>query len=295
MSGIESAPRRRVDSHVHLWDPGRFAYPWLVGHPTLFRPYVLDDYAAATAHVPVESLVFMQCEAANEHAETEVAWIASLAEREPRIRGIVAWAPLHEGARARAHLDRLLQQPLVKGVRQIIQNQQDPAFCLTPGFQDGVALLGECGLCFDICVDHRQMGQVVEFARRHPGVRMVLDHIGKPDIRGGRLQPWAWHLRELASLPNVHCKISGVATEADHLTWTPDDLARYVEVAIDAFGFDRIMYGSDWPVATDAITYAGWVALLEKLMSGVAEADLDKFWRRNAEAFYRLGDRRARM
>ena len=286
---VMHSPRRIVDSHVHLWDPSRFAYPWLVGHATLNRPYLLQDYAAATEGTPIESMVFVQCEAAPDVFDQEASWIMSLAQQDPRIRGIVAWAPLWKGAAVRDDLQKLRRHALLKGVRQIIQFEPDLDFCLTPSFIEGVGLLEEFGLSFDICVDHRQMARVVDFAGRLPKVRMVLDHIGKPDIRGGAMQPWARQLRELAALPNVHCKISGVATEAHHRSWTRDELARYVEVAVEAFGFDRLMYGSDWPVSTDAIAYNAWIHLLEDLFAGVPECEQHKFWFSNAMNFYRLG------
>lgn len=284
--------RRLVDSHVHLWDPGRLGYPWLEGHATLNRPYVLEDYAAATARTPVESMVFVQCEAARDAYDAEAAWIMALAAIDPRIRGLVAWAPLYKGAAAREDLERLKRHVLLKGVRQIIQFEPDLDFCLTPAFLEGVALLEEFDLSFDICVDYRHMGRVVEFARRLPRVRMVLDHIGKPNIRQGEFEPWAREIRELAALPNVHCKISGVATEADHRIWTQDQLTRYIDVAVEAFGFDRIMYGSDWPVSTDAIAYAAWIDLLDQHFSGIPESAQHRFWHSNATDFYRLGGHR---
>jgi L-fuconolactonase len=118
---------------------------------------------------------------------------------------------------------------------------------------------------------------------------MVLDHIGKPPIKEGLIMPWANQLRELARLPHVFCKISGVATEADHGRWSADDLKRYIEVAIDAFGFDRIMFGTDWPVATQAIAVGRWVRLLDEVMADANEIEQRKFWRDNAARFYRLG------
>jgi len=287
-----AAHRRIADSHVHLWDPRHLKYPWLEGHATLERPYLVEDYSAATAGTPVESIVFVQCEAARESYDAEASWIVSLAASDPRIRGLVAWAPLYKGTAAREDLERLKRHSLLKGVRQIIQFEPELDFCLAPAFLEGVALLEEFDLSFDICVDYRHMSRVVEFARRLPGVRMVLDHIGKPNIRQGEFETWERQIRALAALPHVHCKISGVATEADHRTWTRDQLAPYIAAAIDAFGYGRIMYGSDWPVSTDAIAYGEWVELLDEQLSGTPEADLHRFWHDNAMAFYRLGANR---
>lgn len=284
------SPRRIVDSHVHLWDPGRFAYPWLDGHATLNRPYLLSDYATATTETPIESIVFVQAEAATDMFDQEAAWIMSLAQHYPRIGGIVAWAPLWKGAAVRDDLQKLRRHALLKGVRQIIQFEPDLDFCLKTSFIEGVGLLEEFDLSFDICVDHRHMARVIEFAGQLPQVRLVLDHIGKPDIRGGAMQPWAQQIQELAALPHVHCKISGVATEAHHRGWTRDELSRYLDVAVEAFGFDRLMFGSDWPVSTDAIAYNAWINLLDELLAGVPAREQHKFWHSNAMDFYRLED-----
>lgn len=279
-----------VDSHVHLWDPGRLSYPWLRGHATLNRPIGLEEYARATAHTPVDAMVFVQAEAERGAGLEEAQWVAELARQDPRIRAIVAWAPLYKGLAVREDLQKLRDVDLVRGVRQIIQFEPDLDFCLSESFLAGVGLLAEFDLSFDICVDHRHMGRIVEFAMRLPKVRMVLDHIGKPDIRGRALQPWLGHLRELAALPHVWCKVSGVATEAHHDAWTRAELARYIEPALDAFGFTRTLYGSDWPVSTDAIAYDEWIALLDDLLAGVPAAQRQRFWSDNAREFYRLDD-----
>jgi L-fuconolactonase len=177
----------------------------------------------------------------------------------------------------------------VKGVRRLLQGEPDPAFCLRPGFVRGVELLAEFDLSFDICVYHFQLSNAAELVRRLPDVRFVLDHIGKPAIRDRVLDPWRDHISELASLPNVACKMSGVVTEADFERWTIDDVAPYVHHVLDAFGDDRVMYASDWPVATQASTYARWVETLDTLTQDWSEAAKRKLWAENARAFYRLG------
>jgi len=185
-------------------------------------------------------------------------------------------------------LERLRRHAILRGIRRIIQFEPDMEFCLRPDFIAGVRTLSALDLSFDICIDHRQMANTLRFAEQIPEVRMVLDHIGKPAIKDGKMQPWVDQMRELAKLPHVWCKVSGVATEADHARWTQDDLKRYIDVAIDAFGFDRIMFGGDWPVALQAIEYRKWVQLLEQLLSGVPLPDRHKFWRENAARFYRI-------
>jgi L-fuconolactonase len=277
-----------IDTHLHVWEPRLIRYPWLDANALLNRPYLLEDYRAATASVTVESMVFVQCEADFSLFEAEAAWVAGLAKDDPRIRGIVAWAPLEKGGAVRADLDRLKQHDILRGIRRIIQFEADPDFCLRAEFIDGVRALREFDLSFDICIDHRHMENIIEFVERVPDVPMVLDHIGKPAIKDGVIYPWAPQIRELATFPHVSCKISGVATEADHQRWVADELKRYIDVAIDAFGFDRIMFGGDWPVAIQAITYQRWIEILDDVMAGVGKSELRKFWRDNAARFYRI-------
>lgn len=277
-----------IDTHLHLWDPRLIRYPWLNENALLNRPYLLDDYRAATASLSVESMIFVQCEAEVPAFETEVAWVAELTKTEPRIKGIVAWAPLEKGSAVRADLEALKRHAILRGIRRIIQFEPDLDFCLRPDFIEGVRALADFDLSFDICIDHRHMGNILKFAERIPEVPMVLDHIGKPAIKDGMMQPWADQLRVLARFPNVWCKISGVATEADHQRWTSDQLKPYIEVAIDAFGFERIMFGGDWPVATQAIQYRQWVEILDEVMVGVTQGEQRKFWHDNAARFYRV-------
>jgi L-fuconolactonase len=277
-----------IDTHLHLWDPRLIRYPWLADNALLNRPYLLDDYCAATASVPVESMIFVQCEAEVSAFEAEAAWVAELAKTEPRIKGLVAWAPLEKGSAVRADLKRLKRHALLRGIRRIIQFEPDLDFCLRPEFMEGVRTLADFDLSFEICIDHRHMANILKFVERIPDVPMVLDHIGKPLIKEGVMQPWAEQIRELAQFPHVSCKISGVATEADHRKWTSDELKPYLEVAIDAFGLERIMFGGDWPVSTQAIDYRRWIDILDEVMADVSESDQRKFWRDNAARFYRV-------
>lgn len=276
-----------VDTHVHLWDPMRLGYDWIAGNDTLDRRLELPEFAAASAALPLEAMVFMECAVNAGQALDEARWVTGLARLEPRLKGIVAAAPLEQGEAVRSHLEALSELPLVRGVRRLLQSEADD-FCLRPGFMDGVSMLSEFGFSFDVCIFHRQLANVIAFADRVESVPMILDHIGKPGIADGLVSPWAEEMRELARRPNVVCKISGVATEADHRNWTEDQLKRYVSIAIDAFGFDRVMFGGDWPVSTLAITYRRWIEILDDLLAGTSEDERRKFWRDNAVAFYRL-------
>ena len=209
-------------------------------------------------------------------------------EEEPRLVGMVPWAPLEDGDRAADALDRLAEIPQVKGVRRIIQFESDLEFCLRPDFVRGVQLLERYGFSCDICISHEQLANTIELVRQCPNITFVLDHIGKPDIAAGLMEPWKSELSELARIPNVHCKLSGTVTEADHQTWTRDDLMPYVDHVVESFGFDRVMFGGDWPVVLNAAPYTRWVETLEQALAGSSESELRRAFRDNAMDFYRL-------
>lgn len=277
-----------VDAHVHLWNPGVLRYPWLAGLPALNRAWLPGDFAAATAPVGVAKIVFVECGREPGQALLEADWIESLLPDEPRLRGIVAHASLERGITARAELARLAERPLVKGVRRLLQGETEVDFCLHPDFLAGVRLLAEFGFTFDLCIRHEQLRAVTELVRRVPEVRFVLDHLGKPPVRAGQVEPWATDLRVLARLPNASCKLSGLVTEADWHHWRPEHLQPFVSVAVEAFGFDRVLFGGDWPVLNLAADYSRWLAALEGCLAGVGCGDLQKLFRTNAENFYHV-------
>lgn len=277
-----------VDTHLHLWDPKRLRYPWLDGIPLLNKPYLLEDYRKACGPVRVEKMVFLQCECAPEQFLEEADWVTSLAKGDPRIAGIVPWAPLEKGEGARPGLERLAQNRLIKGVRRIIQFEPDVGFCLRPDFVRGVQMLKDYGLSFDICISQAQMANTVRLVRQCPEVAFILDHVGKPDIKGRLLDPWRAEVRTLSEMPNVWCKVSGLVTEADHETWTREDLRPYIDHVVACFGFDRVVYGGDWPVAFQATEYPRWVETLAWAVAGASEAERRKLFHDNAVAFYRL-------
>ncbi len=277
-----------VDTHLHIWDLDRLRYPWLANVPLLNKNHLIGDYRRACGPVAVAKMVFLQCECDFAQFQQEADWVTEVAAADPRIRGIVPWAPLEKGERARADLAHLAANPLIKGIRRIIQFEPDQEFCLRPDFVRGVQLLPAYGLSFDLCINHTQLANTIKLVRQCEEVSFILDHIGKPDIKVGRLDPWRAELKELAALPNVHCKLSGLVTEADHAKWTPADLQPYIDHVIACFGFDRVMFGGDWPVSTQASDYPRWVNTLDAALRGVPADDLRKLYVTNAEAFYRV-------
>jgi predicted TIM-barrel fold metal-dependent hydrolase len=278
-----------VDAHLHLWDPRHFAIPWLDGNATLNRRYTPAEYAEHTQGIAIEAMIYLEVDVDPHYALLEPRWVAERAQEDPRIKAIVAHAPVEHGERARSFLDALVAtSPLVRGVRRLLQGEPDVDFCLRPDFVRGVQLLAEYGLSFDICISHAQLAAATELVRRCPQTSFILDHLGKPNIKAKLLDPWREQMRELAALPNVICKVSGAVTEADHEHWNSADLRPYVAHAIEAFGEDRVAFGGDWPVTLLASSYRRWVETLDELTAGLSEAAKRKLWAENAKRFYRM-------
>lgn len=284
-----------VDAHLHLWDPTHFRMSWLDGNPLLNRRYDLREYREQIAGLPIEAMVYVQVEVEPAYGLLEAHWAVERAHQEKRLQGIVAWAPLEDGAQAQTYLSALVAiSPLIKGVRRVTQGEPDPTFCARPGFVQAVRLLPALGLSCDLCIVHTQLPGILELVRQCPETSFMLDHGAKPDIRNRVIEPWRSQVRELASFPNVFSKISGLVTEADHRHWTRDDLKPYVEHLIDTFGEDRIVFGGDWPVLLQAASYQRWVETLDDLTAGLSETARRKLWAENARRFYRLNDTRGR-
>ncbi len=277
-----------VDSHVHLLDPGRFGYAWTAGAPSLKRRLYPADFLKAAAPVKVEALVFVEVDVDMPQYLDEAAWIDGLAKTEPVVKGMVAALPLEKGPAIETDLDRLVENKTLRGIRRLIQNQKDPEFCIKPDFIAALKLLAKHDLVFDICPFHYQLPNVIKMVRQCPEVRFILDHIGKPAIKAGLFDPWRQHIKELAALPNVTCKISGVTTEADHKAWTREQIRPYIAHCIESFGFDRVVYGGDWHVMELAMRYPEWPEIVDWVIEGASAEEKRKLYRDNAIRVYRL-------
>ncbi len=275
-----------IDSHIHFWDPKHLRYTWLDDLPTLNKPFLPEHLPTSGDDWTMEKLVFVQCDCLAEQGLDEARWVSSLAEGDKRVQGIVAFAPL-EVEDARSYLQSLKDLPLVKGVRRLIQSEP-LGFSTQPQFVRNVQMLGEFGYSFDICIRHYQMNDVIELVRQCPDIAFVLDHIGKPDIKNGVLDPWRDQIRTLASFSNVMCKISGLVTEADTQNWTPADLQPYIDHTLEVFGIDRLMYGGDWSVVELASTYERWIETAMAAAASLSDAEKHKLFYENARKFYRL-------
>ncbi len=277
-----------VDSHLHLWDPNYLRYSWLDGDPLLNQPYLLEQYDEATQGERVEKMVFVQAEIDHELFMQEATWVEENARRDPRIAGIVPWAALENGDAARPALEKLAANPRVKGIRRLIQDEPDIDFCIRPDFIKGVQALPDYGLHFEICIYHRHLANAIKLVEQCPNVTFMLDHIAKPNIKDHLLDPWREQLKTIASMKNVWCKMSGLANEADWQRWTKEDLKPYSDHVIECFGFDRLVFGGDWPVVLRAARWQQWVDTLDWLTQDASREERKKLFHDNAIAFYRL-------
>jgi L-fuconolactonase len=271
-----------LDCHLHLWDPQHLAYPWLEEGPELNQPFTADDFALVRpVHIEV---IFMEAGREEGQAADEIEWVRRQAEHHTWIRGAVAHIPLERPDEARDTIRRYAADPFVVGVRRNIQDEK-PGFTEDPHLREGLRRLGEAGLPFDACVRYHQMPELARLAAACAQTTIVLDHLGKPkpDARG----VWSQGLREVAKQPNVVCKLSGLSTELE-----PDTPAAFalslLREALDVFGPDRCLFGSDWPVMRLATDYRTWLDLVQEALSGYASPSRAAVLRGNAERVYRL-------
>jgi L-fuconolactonase len=258
----------RIDAHAHLWDRSRLHYAWLDGEPTsLRRSFLPDDLAPALEASQIEEFVFVQADCADAEALDEASWLHELRDLGAPVRAVVAQAPLER--ECLAHLEALAELPLVTGVRRLLQGEE-PGFALQPSFVAGVASLERFSFSFDLCIRDHQLGEAAELVRQVPGVRFVLDHLGKPAMRPEAFRGWAAELAALAALPNVTCKLSGLFSEAHPSRRDPVAVYPWLRHALEVFGPDRCLFGSDWPVLTAAGSYASWVDAVEQALDGDA-------------------------
>lgn len=263
-----------VDAHVHFWDRSRHTYEWLASEPALAGPYTLAEYRVATADDPPSGFLFVQAGTGGDDGAAEARWVHEMCEGDVGFAGMVVWAPAELGADAMGrHLDAL-DLPTVRGVRRLIQ-ADPPGFCTQRSFVEAVASLAPRDLVFDVCILPHHLDDAIELAAGAPDTRLVLDHLGKPDIAGGGHDDWHAGFRELAAHDNVWCKLSGLVTEADAASWTVDDLRPVVDAALAAFGPPRLLWGSDWPVVTLAATHRRWRDATDTLLGELTASERD--------------------
>jgi predicted TIM-barrel fold metal-dependent hydrolase len=276
-----------VDTHQHLWDTSRFRYAWLETLPKLNRSFHLSDYQEATRGLDIDKTVFVECDVDEHQARNEVLHVLELADQPgSRIAGVVASAR-PENDNFEAHIDSLRRYPKVKGIRRILHTQPDD-LGQRAIFSANVRKLGGHGLSFDICVLARQLPIAIRLVEQCPQITFILDHCGAPEVKEQVLEPWRKYIREISRFTNVFCKVSGIVAYADPVNWRPDDLRPFDEHVLECFGWDRVMFGSDWPVCTLASSYGKWVETLFALTQHAGQKNQAKLFYDNATRVYRL-------
>ncbi len=275
-----------IDTHQHLWDLERFSYSWCQHIPALHRSFCLDEYQQAVQGANLYKSVYVEADVDEPFMLEETRYILELAEQENSIEGVVACGR-PENKDFPAYLELITGHPKLKGIRRVLHTQPD-SLAESQTFIENLRLLEPHGLSFDLCVLARQLPVAINLVRQCPGVFFILDHCGNPLVKERVLEPWQSYLEEMALLPNVACKISGLVTQADHDNWTVEDLRPFVNHVIECFGWERVMFGSDWPVCTLAASFQRWLDALVSLTNNESVANREKLFQKNAERIYRL-------
>ncbi len=274
----------KVDAHHHFWQYTVEEYDWIDDRMSVIRRDFLPEHLReATAAAGVDGVVSVQ--ARQTVAETE--WLLSLADANEFIRGVVGWVPLIADDVER-DLERFAANSALRAVRHVLQGEPDERYMLRPDFDRGIALLKRFGLAYDVLIFERHLPQTIEFVDRHPDQVFVVDHIAKPRIGENILTPWRENIAELAERENVYCKISGLVTEADYADWTEEQLAPYMTTVLEAFGPDRVMFGSDWPVCLVACGYGRWHDIVCRFVSELSDAEQQRVLGGTAAEAYSL-------
>ena len=270
-----------IDAHQHFWKLARGDYGWLTPDlAALYRDFLPDDLAPLLRAAGVTATIAVQ--AADSEAETE--YLLSLADRHDWIAGVVGWVDL-EAPHAVTSIDRLALHPKLVGLRPMIQDIADDAWMLGETLRPAIAAMIAHDLTFDALVMPRHLGHLAEFLHRYRDLRVVVDHCAKPEIRNRAFEPWADGIGRIAAFPGVFCKLSGLVTEARQ-DWQPADLKPYVDHVLGAFGPDRLMFGSDWPVVNMASDYAQWHNTLQTLLNDLTAPDQQALMQGSAKRAY---------
>lgn len=273
----------RIDAHHHFWHYTAAEYGWIDdAMASIRRDFLPGDLEKEIRPAGIDAVISVQAR----QTLAETAWLLEMAAAHSWIAGVIGWVPLSEPSWA-ANLEKLAGRTPLKGVRHVLQAEPE-GFFDSPAFNAGLTALPRLNLTYDILIFHRQLPAAIRLVDRHPNQVFVLDHIAKPDIRGGDIETWRENLTELARRPNVLCKLSGVVTEADYHHWSYEQILPYMEAALAAFGPHRLMFGSDWPVCGVATTYGDWVRTVERFAQTLSVEEREALFHRNAVQAYRL-------
>ena len=273
-----------VDSHHHFWDLSRLAYPWMPPGPSVVRQnYLPPDLKPEIDAVGIGRTVIVQAHQSLEEAR----FLLDIANDTEFVAGVVAWVDV-QSPRVGDDLDSLLKYGPLVGIRHQVEDDPDDDWLVAEETIRGLRDIAARGLAYDMLVKPRHMKHVPAVADKVPELRMVIDHIAKPLIAEGITEPWASDMAEIANIPGVYCKVSGMVTEADHDSWKVDDLRPYVEHVREQFGMDKLMFGSDWPVCLLASSYQRVFEAAIQSIGAMTDQEQSSFLGGNAARFYRL-------
>lgn len=274
----------KIDSHHHFWTYDPVQYGWITDEMAIIRrDFGPTDLEREIPAAGISAVISVQAHQSLE----ETRALLKFADNNDFIRGVVGWTPLID-RKVTETLAQFSSQPKLRAVRHVLQDEPDPDYMLREDFNRGIAALKPFGLIYDILIFERHLPQTIQFVDRHPDQVFVLDHLAKPRVKAGEISPWAERITELAKRPNVYCKLSGLVTEADYHNWTEEQLQRYFDVVLEAFGPKRLMFGSDWPVCLVAVSYARWVAIVERFTEKLSQNEQERIWSGTAKEAYRL-------
>lgn len=274
----------RIDAHQHFWRYDPAEYGWIGEEmAALRRDFMPDDLREAAGDLAPDATVAVQARQSLE----ETDWLLDLAEADLLVGGVVGWFPLTD-TRVEEALEVRAPRQRLRGVRHVLHDEPDDRYMLRDDFNRGLSLLLRHELAYDILIFERHLPHAIEMVDRHPSQPFVVDHLAKPKVRAGNLEPWRENLRELARRPNVACKLSGLVTEADWARWTPEKLQPWFDAALEAFGPARLMFGSDWPVCLVAADYRRWHAVVTTWLARCSDAERERVMGGTAAEVYRL-------
>ena len=273
-----------IDSHQHFWNYEAEKHSWIDDEMSVIRrDFLSDDLQKVFDENGVDACVAVQADQTTE----ETDFLISLAKNNNFIKGVVGWVDLRSES-IEEDLLKYKKYDVVKGFRHVVQQEQDHNFMLRPEFLNGIELLGKYDLCYDILIFPHQLGAALELVEKFPNQKFVIDHIAKPYIKDGFFEGWAVMMREIAKNQKVYCKISGMITEADYKTWTPEQVHPYMKLVLESFGASRVMYGSDWPVCLVAGNYSMVKALVTDFITDLSQEEQNDIMGGNAAKFYNL-------
>jgi len=274
----------KIDSHQHFWkfDPVRDAW---INEPmaAIQRDFYPADLKPILDKHGIDGCVAVQAD----QSETETEFLLGLAEQSDFIKGVVGWVDFMD-PHVRERIAHYAENKKMKGMRHVLQGEADRAYMLNPQFMKGIAALKNYDLTYDVLIFPDQLGYTNQFVKNISGVRFVIDHIAKPDIKNQNIEKWANNVKIIAQHENAWCKISGMVTEADWQNWQQSDFNPYLDVVFEAFGANRLMFGSDWPVCNVAGGYDRMISIVENYVSKLSAYEQARFWGLNAIEFYKL-------